>query len=106
MTPLASRFFFGMILSALAATAAPLPKVELQDAFPALRTDRPLWMSEAPDGSGRLFIAEQQGRIMIVRKGGTGADAREFLNIVNRKPFVENEEGLLGLAFHPGFKTN
>src|SRR2546426_185417 len=32
--------------------------------------------------------------------------SRELLNIVDRKPHVELEEGLLSLAFHPQFKTN
>jgi glucose/arabinose dehydrogenase len=95
-----------IILLVPTAPAAPLPKVELLDAFPALKIDRPVWLSEAPDGSGRMFIVEQQGRIVIVRNGGDGADAKEFLNMVARKPFVENEEGLLGLAFHPQFQTN
>jgi len=85
---------------------AALPKVELRDAFPALTVDRPLWLAQAPDGSDRMFIVEQRGRILIARQGGAGADAKEFLNIVDRKPLAENEEGLLGLAFHPGFKTN
>ena len=100
----------GILLVALSVTAplsaAALPKVELQDAFPAAKLDRPLWMSAAPDGTERFFIVEQQGRILVTRKGGTGAELTEFLNIVKREPFVENEEGLLGLAFHPGFKTN
>src|SRR5262245_14230789 len=66
---------------------AALPKVELQNAFPALKIERPIWMAEAPDGSGRLFILEQQGRILLVRKDSDGANASEFLNIVDRKPF-------------------
>jgi glucose/arabinose dehydrogenase len=105
MSPARWGIFLTLLTSALPAPAA-LPKVELQDAFPKLPLDRPIWMSEAPDGSGRFFIVEQPGRILMTRKGGEGSDPKEFLNIADRKPFVENEEGLLSLAFHPGFPTN
>lgn len=98
--------FFATILTATAAPAGSWPKVELQDAFPALALERPLWMTEAPDNSGRLFILEQQGRVRIVRKGSDGANAPEFMNIVERQPQTDNEEGFLSLAFHPQFRTN
>jgi glucose/arabinose dehydrogenase len=92
--------------AALTTSGQPLPKVKLRPAFPALTLDRPIWMSEAPDGSGRLFIIEQQGRILMLQKGADGSATTEFLNITNRHPYMSDEEGLMSIAFHPGFKTN
>jgi glucose/arabinose dehydrogenase len=98
--------FAAGLLVALAAPAQPLPKIKMVPTFPALTLDRPMWMSEAPDGSGRLFIVEQAGTIAIVQKGSDGSQTNQFLNIVDRHPYADNEEGLLSMAFHPGFKTN
>lgn len=85
---------------------AELPRVALETVFPALKLDRPVWMTEVPDGSGRVVIVEQRGKATILPKTGTGAEATEFLNIESRKPHVDNEEGFLSLAFHPQFKAN
>ena len=101
----AGGIFLPLLLPTLL-SAAVLPPVTLREVFPALTVNRPMWMVEAPDRSGRMFIVEQPGRIVMVRKGGDGADAQEFLNIVDRKPYESNAEGLLGLAFHPQFRTN
>ncbi len=92
------------------ATARPLPKVRLRPVFPALKVDRPVWMSQPPDGSDRFFVVAQMGRILILRKGGDGSQVKEFLNITSRKPYIEaganTGVGLMSVAFHPGFKTN
>jgi glucose/arabinose dehydrogenase len=90
-----------------APAAQPLPNVKLRPVFPALMNmDHLVWMSEAPDGSGRFFIVEQAGRIVIAGKGTDGSKTNEFLNITDREPSTAYEEGLLSIAFHPDFKSN
>ena len=95
-----------LCLLALTSVAQTLPKVELRPVFATLKSERPVWMSEAPDGSRRMFIVYQSGKILVVKKGSDGSDAKEFFNIEDRHPDFENECGLLSLAFHPGFTTN
>ena len=60
----------------------------------------PLVVTSVPDGSGRLFVAEQGGRIRIVRDGLVLAEP--FLDISDRVT-AGGERGLLGLAFPPGY---
>ncbi|MER3418866.1 MAG: glucose dehydrogenase, partial [Chloroflexota bacterium] len=60
----------------------------------------PLFVTGAGDGSGSLFVVEQAGRIRIVRAGRLLATP--FLDIADRVR-SGGEQGLLGLAFHPGF---
>lgn len=57
-----------------------------------------------PDGSGRLFIIEKVGRIRIFQNGQLIEQA--FLDIDDRVASFGNEQGLLGLAFHPQYVQN
>jgi len=62
--------------------------------------DTPLWVTGAGDGSARLFVAEQPGRIRVIRDGQEVA--KPFLDITDRV-LAGGERGLLGVAFPPGF---
>ena len=96
-----------LLLSPLILTAADtIPQLELRSAWPNLKVARPLCLEAAPDASGRLFLVEQAGRILILPRDRTATNTVTFLDITARKPYEKDEEGLLGLAFHPRFKEN
>ena len=63
----------------------------------------PVDITHARDGTLRLFIVEQPGRIRIAKNGQLVATP--FLDLTSFVQFG-GEQGLLGLAFHPGFRDN
>lgn len=77
----------------------------VKEAFEGIEFNRPLDIQNAGDGSGRIFIVEQRGRIFSVDIHNPG-EARLFLNIEDRVDDGADEMGLLGLAFHPDFSEN
>ncbi|MEA2610060.1 MAG: hypothetical protein QOJ75_2303, partial [Chloroflexota bacterium] len=64
---------------------------------------QPLLVTTADDGSGRLFVVEKTGKIRIVTHGAVAAVP--FLDL-SASVSSGSEQGLLGLAFHPGYKSN
>jgi glucose/arabinose dehydrogenase len=62
--------------------------------------DQPVFVAGPADGSGRLFVVEQPGRIRIVRDGKVLP--APFLDIADKVSCC-GEQGLLGLALAPGF---
>ena len=62
--------------------------------------DQPVFVTNAGDGSGRLFVAEQPGRIQVSRTARLSP--APFLDITDRVT-SGGERGLLGFAFPPGF---
>ena len=78
---------------------------KVEDAFPDLTFNRPLDLQNAGDNSGRLFIVEQPGLIYVL-KGEAAKEKDLFLNIEDIVNDSGNEQGLLGLAFHPDYEQN
>ncbi len=115
---LCSRYLLGMItsrrclvsclmafLAGVAVSRADFPAIALK-AICLQQLDSPVSIANAADGSGRLFITEQRGKIRIIRN-----------DMLLPEPFLDlsaklvperagfDERGLLGLAFHPGFAS-
>lgn len=65
---------------------------------------KPTHVTSAGDGSGRLFVVEQAGRIWALRDGVRLPEP--FLDIIPLVGSNGNERGLLSVAFHPRFAEN
>jgi glucose/arabinose dehydrogenase len=103
LLPIASVFVF--CTSSITLENNP-PAYTVSEAFPALSFSRPVDLQHAGDGSGRLFVVEQPGVISVFVKTPSAKTKKTFLNITNKVEDAGNEEGLLGLAFHPNYKNN
>jgi glucose/arabinose dehydrogenase len=69
--------------------------------------EAPVGMAVANDSSNRLFIIEQQGSIRLIKNGQMLP--KPFLDLRQQTDYGNifySEMGLLGMAFHPAFKSN
>jgi glucose/arabinose dehydrogenase len=103
-------FLFASLAVIAARPQAPAPKpaawptIQLQTV--ASGFERPVFVTNASDSSGRLFVVEQAGQIHILNSDGSITPI-PFLDITDRVRSPANgggnEQGLLGLAFPPGY---
>ncbi len=80
----------------------------IENAFPNLSFEDPVGIYHANDGTNRLFVVEQEGRIKVFDNSPSVNNADMFLDITSLvdQDGGYTEEGLLGLAFHPDFEEN
>ena len=95
-------FFAGSLFVITVALTSNAQNVSVQPLITNL--SNPTSIANAGDGTGRLFITEQDGRILIF--DGTQILPTPFLDINTIVDDAGSEEGLLGLAFHPEFASN
>ncbi len=95
----------GTTTSADVPAAAALGKYELVQVFKGLKFDAPVELQSPTDGTNRIFVVEQKGVIRVFDNNDDVQQSAVFLDIDNT---VESggEKGLLGLAFHPDYKSN
>ena len=96
----------GIYLANTLAIAQAAPGVRVEAAFPQLRFRRPIYFTHAPDGTNRLFVVEQSGRVHRFKNNPGARSTHLVLDISAWVGRRGEEEGLLGLAFHPEFETN
>ena len=95
-----------MTAAALAARLCPAVEPALTTQVVATGLTKPLLVTHAPGDFTRIFIVEQNGKIKIVKN-----------DVLLETPFLDVgplmggseaylEYGLLGMTFHPGYKTN
>ncbi|WP_144057343.1 PQQ-dependent sugar dehydrogenase [Novipirellula maiorica] len=97
--------FTAVDTSQLMGSPDPLP-LEAVPAFNQLDFKRPVELTFAPDGSNRLFVVEQRGVIRCFENRDDVDHYETFLDLTDVVSRVGNEEGMLGLAFHPDFVEN
>ena len=85
------------MLVGAALAAAPWPRVALNRVAGGFSS--PTQVTAAGDGSGRLFVVEQRGRVRIVKDGAVSPAS--FLDISDRVSCC-GERGLLSIVFEPG----
>ena len=110
---------FTVLLAAIVAMGQDEDIVIVRDYAPspssvkltAIATDfnRPLYITHAGDGTNRLFLLEQSGKIWIFNDGSQSAQPfLDISGIISPSALGTGftEQGLLGLAFHPEFESN
>ena len=76
----------------------------ISNAFPGLTFSQPVAIVSAPGETNRLFIIEQAGRIAVITNL-LNPTRTVFMDLTARVRY-SGEQGMLGLAFHPGYQTN
>jgi glucose/arabinose dehydrogenase len=107
MTRSLFRSFLILILglAGVAAAKADFPTLALEVISNGELT-APVSMSHAGDGSGRLFICDQKGKVRIIQNGMLLPTP--FLDLTAKVVALTpayDERGLLGLAFHPNYSA-
>ena len=69
---------------------------------------RPIVLTHAGDGSNRIIMATQRGVVHAFENHDKPQKSTVLLDHSKKVVYIDNknEEGLLGLSFHPKFKTN
>ena len=87
-------------------TLSPCGAVEFKPAYPNLTIKKPTFATVIP-GTDRELVVAQGGKIFELPKDRNAGEAPVWFDLTDRVVIDKDfEEGLLGLAFHPEYKSN
>ncbi len=95
-----------MIICCLFETDILYAQADREVAFPNLNFTRPVDLQHPNDDSNRLFVVEQEGIIYTFENNRNVNTKKVFLDIRDQVNDSGNEQGLLGLVFHPDYQNN
>ena len=83
------------------------PEIKIAETFKGQNIKLPVALAIPPDGTERLFLVQQFGKITILPNDRSSNEEITFLDVTER-PLIKQqfEEGILGLAFHPDYAKN
>ncbi len=87
-------------------TASSFAQYGTQVAFPNMTFSLPVELVNAGDGTNRIFVVTQKGKIYVFPNSPTASNPKIFLDISDSASQGGGEMGLLGLAFHPSYSNN
>lgn len=97
---------FMVFLTGFFLQASVQAQFQVEKAFPNLTFTRPVDLQADPLPKNRLFVVEQAGIIRVFQNSSLTDSLTAFLDIRDRVNDSGNEQGLLGLAFHPDYANN
>jgi glucose/arabinose dehydrogenase len=87
-----------------------IPLITTEPAFPGLHFatfgDNTVLLTYPPDGTNRVAVVEQDGLVKIFENSASVSQVSTFLDIQSQVARNGDEEGLLGLVFHPNHVVN
>src|SRR5262245_43344506 len=90
-------------ISLISTSSLAYSQVNIEQVLPPGSFDDPVGIANAGDGSGRLFIVEQQGFIRVVKNGAVLSTP--FLDVTALTD-DSGERGLLNVAFPPDYPSS
>lgn len=87
-----------------ALAAAPPSGIRLEQVLSGRGLGRVVGLEFPKDGDGRMFLVEQTGKIRLVENGELAP--QPFLDVSDKITCCGEEDGLIGLEFHPDFEHN